>query len=123
MMRESTLLAVDTAIEAATGLLLISAPGVVAQLLFASGLEGSGVVMGRLAGIALFSLSLACWIGRTGPGDRAALAGMGTFNVLATIYLAVVGLGGQTGVLLWPMVLVHALMAILIASAWSSRRT
>lgn len=120
MTRVSTLLAVDTAIEGATGLLLIAAPGVVASLLFAAGLEGAGIVMGRLGGIALLSLSLACWIGRTGPGARAALAGIGAFNVLATVYLAVVGLGGQTGVLLWPMVLVHAVMTALLARAWTS---
>lgn len=120
MIRASTLLAVDTALEGATGFLLIAAPGVVATLLFAAGLEGAGVAMGRLAGIALFSLSLACWIGRTGPNARAALAGMGAFNMLATVYLAGVGFAGQTGILLWPMVLVHAAVTILIARLWTS---
>lgn len=121
-MRTGTLLAVDTALEGATGLLLVGAPGILSRLLFAAGLDGPGTIMGRLAGIALFALALACWIARTGPGVRASLAGMLAFNVLAAGYLAVLGFGGQAGVLLWPMVALHAAMTALFARAWASDR-
>lgn len=41
-MRTGTLLAVDTALEGATGLLLVGAPGILSRLLFAAGSSSGG---------------------------------------------------------------------------------
>jgi hypothetical protein len=42
------------------------------------------------------------------------------YNVLVTLYLTFVALGTEfVGVLLWPAVVVHAVLTILLGSAWS----
>jgi hypothetical protein len=99
--------------EAATGLALGVVPALVGRLLLGAELSGVGVVVGRVAGIALIALGVACWPGRT------ALCGMLTYNVLTTLYLLYLGIRGQwVGSLLWPVVLLHAVITILLLRAW-----
>ncbi len=65
--------------------------------------------MARVAGIALISLSVACW-----PGTP--LIGMLTYSAAVTLYLAYVGFaGGISGILLWPAVIVHVILTALLA--------
>jgi hypothetical protein len=86
---------------AATGLGLIAVPSVVARLLFGAELDGLAVTVARVAGIALLSLGLACWPGRT--SSLAAIIGTIVYNLLAAAYLAYLGIVGErVGVLLWP---------------------
>jgi hypothetical protein len=45
-----------------------------------------------------------------------------TYSVLAALYLAQLGLGGAPrGELLWPAVVVHLILAVALALAWSRR--
>src|SRR5262245_14661265 len=114
---KNLLLALTALVEAATGIALLVSPAIVIQLLFGAEIAGIGAVVSRLAGIALVALSIACWPGASGGRG---LCGMLTYNSLATIYLAYVGLaGGLTGKLLWPAVGVHAILTLLLAWAWS----
>jgi hypothetical protein len=79
-------------------------------------LAGVSIPVARVLGIALLALGVCCWPGST------ALCGMLTYGALVTVYLAYLGLvGGFTGILLWPAVVVHALLTLLLARAWSSR--
>ena len=106
------LLTLAAVIEAATGLTLMIAPLLVGRLLL--GAESTGVAMpvARVLGIALIGLGVACW-----PGPP--LVGMLTYSVAVTIYLAYLGLmGGFSGVLLWPAVVLHAVLTLLLARAW-----
>ena len=105
--------------EAATGVALMVVPSIAGQLLFGAELSGVAVVVARVAGIALIALGIACW-----PGRRA-LCGLLTYNALATLYLAYVGLVGEfAGKLLWPAVVLHAILTALLARAWfQSRKT
>jgi hypothetical protein len=114
------LLALAAILEAVTGVTLVIAPSVVARLLLGGEVSGTGAVVGRVAGIALVSLGLACWPGRD-VADRptAALRAMLTYNLLVTCYLVFIGIGGQSvGVLLWPAVAIHGLLALLLVRAW-----
>lgn len=98
-------------IEAATGVALLLVPSLVGQLLFGTELIGVAMTIARVAGIALIGLAVACW-----PGPP--LAGMLTYNVAVTLYLAYVGMaGGRTGVLLWPAVGLHVVMTALLTQA------
>ncbi|KQU74121.1 MULTISPECIES: hypothetical protein [Ensifer] len=98
--------------EAATGMALLIAPSFVAELLFGEPLAGAGASAARVAGIALIALGLACW--RHSP-----LVGMLTYNVAVTLYLAYLAVAGElTGVLLWPVVALHAVFSILLSRAW-----
>lgn len=98
--------------EAFTGMALILVPALVGQLLFGTEPSGVGTVFARVAGIALFSLGVACW-----PGS--AQIGMLTYSVLVTVILAYVGVsGGPAGSLLWPAVILHLMLTAVLA--WAS---
>src|SRR5213593_5265709 len=113
----SRLLKLTAIIEAATGLGLMAVPSVVARLLLGSPLDTSAAVMlGRIAGAALLALGVACWLARDDTQSRAArglVVAMLMYNLVATAVLAFAGIGlGLHGVVLWPAVVLHAVMAI-----------
>ena len=109
------LLAVAAAAEAATGLALVIYPSLVVWLLF-----GAGTVMSCVAGMTLIALGLACWPEGDGSSSgNDALRGMLSYNLLATLYLDYLGIGGEwVGKLLWQAVVVHAGVTVLLARAW-----
>jgi hypothetical protein len=99
--------------EAATGLAMLIVPSLVGRLLLGQELTGVAIPVARVLGIALIALGVACW-----PG-RAALCGMLTYSALATAYLAWLGIRGEwVGSLLWPAVMLHAVLTILLGRAW-----
>jgi hypothetical protein len=94
--------------EAAAGLALLTVPSLVVALLFGQEPTGVAVALARVTGIALLSLGIACW-----PGLL--LVGLLTYNAAIAVYLACLGFaGGLTGVLLWPVVVLHAILAALL---------
>jgi hypothetical protein len=107
------LLTATAVAETATGVALMIVPSLVGRLLLGAELGGVSVVVARVAGIALIALGIACWPGRT------ALCGMLTYNALGTVYFAWLALGGKwAGPLLWPAVVLHAILTTLLARAW-----
>jgi hypothetical protein len=117
----SLLLKITAFIEALTGIALVFLPNVVAQLLLGEALDGSGLAVAPLAGIALFALAVIAWAGRNAPGRSPALAAMMTYNMMAAIYLAALFLRGTfAGPLLLPAVVLHALLGLLLVIAWWS---
>ena len=101
-------LTVAAVAEAATGAALLVVPSLVGQLLLGEELTGIAVPVARVAGIALIGLGIACW-----PGPP--LVGMLTYTWLVAIYLAYLGFAvGLTGVLLWPAVVIHTILAGLL---------
>ena len=98
--------------EAATGLALLIVPSLVAHLLLGEELTGIAIVVARVAGIALIGLGIACW-----PGPPR--VGMLIYSALVALYLAYLGFaGGLTGILLWPAVILHAILSVLLAGFW-----
>ena len=85
-------LALAAAGEAGMGLLLLAWPPLVVRLLFGAEISGAGVIMSRIAGIALIGLGVSCW-----PGDSALqpLNGMLTYSTLALLYLTYIGSRGK----------------------------
>lgn len=95
--------------EGATGVALLIVPSLVGHLLLGAELAGIAVIVARVAGIALASLSVACW-----PGTP--LIGMLTYSAAVTLYLSYVGFaGGISGILLWPAVILHVILTALLA--------
>jgi hypothetical protein len=98
--------------EAATGLALLVVPALVGQVLLGAELTGVSIPVARVAGIALIALGIACF-----PG--LAFLGMLTYSVLVMAYLAYVGISGEwAGPLLWPAVVLHAVLALLLSAPW-----
>jgi hypothetical protein len=106
-------LALAAVLEVATGMALLIVPSLVGRLLFGEELTGIVIPVARVLGIALLALGVCCWPGST------ALCGMLTYGALVTLYLAYLGLvGGFTGILLWPAVVLHGVLTVLLARAW-----
>ena len=113
-------LALAAVAEAGTGVILLAYPPIVVRLLFGAEISGAGVLMSRLAGICLIGLGVSCW-----PGNSAfqPLDGMLTYSTLAMLYLIVIGVRGEgVGLLLWPGVVVHAVLIVLLGGAWLKHR-
>jgi hypothetical protein len=114
------LLGFASALELATGLALLAAPGLTATWLLGDGLTGAGMAIGRLAGAGLLALGLACWPGGEHPTSSSpAFRAMLTYNALIAIYLASVGIRTKAvGMLLWPAVVLHVVLTVLLIHAW-----
>ncbi len=111
----NTILLLAALAEAGTGIILLAYPPVIVRLLFDAEIVGAGVMMSRLAGIALIGLGAACW---PGTDTRRAFYGMVTYSVLAMLYLIYIGVRGEgVGPLLWPGVVVHAILIVLLGGA------
>ena len=121
---QSRILAFGAVVEAATGLALLIDPAIVVTLLLGAELSGVGTLLGRCFGIALLSLGLACWPARQGAASRLpTFRGMLLYNVLIALYLAYLGTAGQRwGLLLWPAVALHAVVASLLVWARQANR-
>ena len=111
-------LAVAAVIEVATGMALLIVPSLVGRLLFGEEFTGIVISVARVLGIALLALGVCCLPGCT------ALCGMLTYSALATLYLLYLAVRGDwVGPLLWPVVVIHALLTALLARAWFQSRT
>jgi hypothetical protein len=98
--------------EAATGLALILVPSLVGKVLLGEELVGIAMSVARVTGIALIGLGIACW-----PGPP--LVGMLIYSTSVALYLAYLGVaGGVTGVLLWPAVVMHGALSVLLGRIW-----
>jgi hypothetical protein len=105
-------LTVAAVAEATMGLALLTVPSLVGQLLLGAALTGIAMPVARVTGIALIGLGVACW-----PGTP--LVGMLTYSTLATLYFLSLGIRGEwAGPLLWPALVLHALLTSLLARAW-----
>jgi hypothetical protein len=115
------ILALASIVETATGVALIFDPRLVVWLLVGSNAPSSDILMARLPGIAILGLGLACWPDADRSADNAsACRGMLVYNVLIALFLVYLFVVGHLGgVLLWPAVVLHAIVAILLL--WTAR--
>ena len=110
-----TVLLLAALAEGGTGAALLAFPSIVLRMLFGAEVGGAGEVTGRIAGIALIGLGVACW---PDGSTRPALRGMLTYSLFAMLFLVYVGVrGASVGVLLWPAVMVHAILVALLLRA------
>jgi hypothetical protein len=94
--------------EVATGAALLIVPSLVGLLLFGVQLTGITITVARVTGLALIGLGVACWSGLP-------LLGMLIYSATVMLYLAFVGMtSGFSGILLWPAVVVHAVLTALL---------
>jgi hypothetical protein len=110
-LRANSFLAVTAAIEALAGLALLALPDAAVRLLLGADISGAAVPLGRVAGVALLALGLACWLAR-GHAASAVVSAMLLYNCGVAAVLAMAGVSGMTGVLLWPAIALHAVMAV-----------
>ncbi|MBK5553905.1 MULTISPECIES: hypothetical protein [unclassified Pseudomonas] len=105
------LLTVAAVVELATGVALLLTPGIVSNVLL--GIVGTDVtnLFARFFGIALIALGIACW---PRPISVGAVRAMQVYNGAIALYLAYVGVFVSSGLLLWPAVVFHSVMTLLL---------
>jgi hypothetical protein len=100
-------------LEIVAGAALLTAPGVACRLLFATNPEGVGIALARFARVGLLALGIACLPSTAAGSGRSALLGLLVFNFGVAILFAWVGVATTLhGVLLWPAVVLHAVIAV-----------
>jgi hypothetical protein len=115
-MQRKYLLIATAVSEAGVGLLLLASPSLPQMLILGVDLVSpEASFFARLGGAALLAFALACW---SGAADQHSvqpglLLGVLTYDVAAAVILACTGwFGGLAGLLLWPAVVFHTVLAI-----------
>jgi len=113
-------LAFGSILEIGTGLVLMVDPGTVSMLLLGAQISGIATLLGRFFGVTLLSLGVACWPwGRGSVPAGTSFLGMLIYNVLVAAYLTYLGVSTYMGgVMLWPAVVLHAAVALVLV--WAS---
>jgi len=101
-------------LEAGAGIALLIAPSItIAILLGASSDDALVFIVARIAGIALLTLALACWLSRNSNGASGMMKAMFIYNIAVAGLLAKTGLTSEfSSVGLWAVVFLHAVVAI-----------
>ena len=123
-----SLLTVFALVEVSAGVILAISPLVLTRSLFGTELEfPTAIIAGRVAGVALLSLVIGCWVARNDARSLAAkglVAGMLLYNAgIVALLLHAGRVSSLTGVLLWPAIVVHAALAAwCIVCVWNNVR-
>lgn len=103
------------AIELVTGLTLLIIPGVVIRALIGADEGTASTIVGRVLGGALIGLGIAGASARGRTPERPIVLGYLVYNVSTATVLAAASVAGTaSGTLLWPVVAVHALLALVL---------
>lgn len=112
------LLAFSCLAEIGTALAMLAVPQVVVRLLLGQDLAGVGIPVARCFGVTLLALGLGCWPGADVRSDSPAFRGMLVYNALIAVLLAYLSaIEHLQGVLLWPAVVLHAVVAAWLVAA------
>lgn len=111
-----TLLVAKALVEVLAGIAFVALPSTCIYLLLGQTLEEPEAIAGvRMFGVAAFAIGLACWLART---DSDSPAAKGLTVALLVYDLAVITIllsarfeVGLSGMLLWPVVAIHAALA------------
>lgn len=113
----NTLLTGTALIEVGAGLALLCCPSAMATLLVGAPLDApAALTVARVGGAGLLTLGIACWLAR-GDAESSSASGLVTAMVLYNLGVAfILGAAGirshLVGIALWPVVLLHAAMAV-----------
>jgi Ca2+/Na+ antiporter len=122
--KQGKILAFAAVMEVTTGLALAIDPSLVVTWLVGMEVSGVGTAVGRCFGITLLALGLACWPDPKRAGGDATSRGMLAYNALIAFYLTFLGtvrhVGGR---LLWPAIVLHAVVALLLVLTWRGKRS
>ena len=105
---------VTALLETAIGVALLVSPAMPVWQLLGVGLDTpGGWAAGRIAGAALLSLGIACWLGRRDPQNHGLVAAMLVYNISVVVVLIDAGLGLTVrGIALWPAISLHTALAV-----------
>ena len=103
------ILTITALIEGVTGLALAIMPSFVVSILLGTSLTDiSAILIARLAGVALITIAIACWLSRSNTQSAVIVKAMLAYNVFSIVLLVYAVLVEQiSGPGLWAAVLLH----------------
>ena len=109
-----SLLTITALVEGATGLALAFIPSLLVPILLGTSLtDPAGILFGRLAGAALTTLAIACWLSRLHNASFLVVKTMVVYNIFSIALLVYAALVEKiSGPGLWPAVVVHVALLI-----------
>jgi uncharacterized membrane protein YozB (DUF420 family) len=118
-----SILTITALIEGVTGLALAIMPSLVATILLGTSVtDASAILIARLAGTALITIAVACWLSRSNTQSAVMVKAMLVYNVFSIVLLAYAVLAeGISGPGLWPAVLLHLGLLIWCLAALTRR--
>jgi hypothetical protein len=117
-------LSLTAILEGLTGIMIIAIPKSIILFLLGKPADGpGGTITAMLAGAAIFSLGILCWLLRESASAYQAVKGMLVYNcaIIAVAVYGVVGFGLQ-GPGLWLIILAHSVLFIWGAVTLYARR-
>ena len=104
-----SILTVTALVEGVTGLAFAIMPSLVVSMLLGTSLTDiSAILIARLAGAALITIAIACWLSRKNTQSAVIVKAMLGYNVFSIVLLVYALLVEQiSGPGLWPAVLLH----------------
>jgi hypothetical protein len=107
-------------------LALLVAPSTLVELLLgAAPGTPAGVTVSRVAGVAVLALGVACWFARDEAANRAAKGVIAAMLLYNLGVVAILGFAwtssGRAGIVFWPVVLGHAVLAAWCVAGLSMR--
>ena len=114
-MTAKALLGVTALIEAGTGALLLFIPALTTEMLLGAALTSpESLIVARIAGAALLSIGLTCWLERHRSGTALSvglIAGLLLYNATAGVLLAyAASVARMQGVGIWPALGLHVVL-------------
>ena len=109
-------LRLSAALELGTGLALLAGPGAVIKILIGSPAAAPLALVGRVFGGGLVALGIAGLLADGEPPTRGVICAFTSYNASTAAILGAAGASGTAdGVLLWPVVVIHAGVAAALA--------
>jgi hypothetical protein len=115
MRMQRMFLAIAVVMETLGGLGLIFTPDATIRLLLGGRTDDVGLMMGRVAGVGMRALGVACWGARADSGGAAragTVQAITFYNAGAGVLLVLFAVTGQaTGLVVWSVGLIHLALA------------
>ena len=103
-----SLLTITALLEGATGLALAIVPSLVVSILLRTALtDPAAILIGRLAGAALLTIAIACWLSRKDSQSSVMVRAMFGYNIFSITLLVYAASGQRVGPALWLAVILH----------------
>ncbi len=104
-----TFLMLTAILEGATGLILFIAPSFIVSFLLSTKLEETGgIIVARIAVIAIISIAINCWISKSYAKNLGIMISLLVYNFAVVAVFGYAGIAyGFSGVVLWLVVIAH----------------
>lgn len=113
---QRTVVMIAAWVEIIVGVSFVLVPQGQSQFVFGSTPDVIGTLWARFSGVALIGLGISCLPSNLSAMNRNAVRGLFLFNIGATIFFAWAGVATSfRGVLVCPVVMLHAILAIALA--------